>query len=114
MISETNKDFKIPPLYGKKSLSELIINHLTVEWPLTAKSIHFRIARHKGVSFQAVHKNLQQLQEKRVITKANQEYSLNIAWLEELVRFGANTKKAYLGKMARQEKLTQLKKQWVE
>ena len=99
---------------GKGVVSDNIVMLLSQEWPLTAKEIHHRVARHKEASYQAVHKSLFELMEQNVVLKSETQYFLNLGWLEELVRFGANTKKVYVEKTERLQKYRRLKGQWVE
>jgi hypothetical protein len=98
----------------KGVVSDNVVLLLSQEWPLTAKEIHHRVARQKEASYQAVHKGLLELMEQNVVLKSETQYFLNLAWLEELVRFGANTKKAYVEKTERLKKYRRLKKQWIQ
>lgn len=50
----------------------------------------------RPVSYQAVHKVLGELVEQEVLVKDGMLYRLNVEWLEQLIAFGFETKKAYL------------------
>lgn len=85
---------------GKNSASDLIVSTLTAHWPLSAKRIHNRIRQEyaSGLTYQAVHKSLQQLKEEGVLVKQGSEYLINLKWLENIAEFSNNVKKNYLGK----------------
>jgi len=64
------------------------------------------------VSFQSVYKAANQLLNENVLLKDDFNYKLNLTWLEELVKFGAQTKQAYKYKEEVKEKFQGLKEQW--
>lgn len=67
----------------KSTTKELIISVLGETWPLSAKKIYSKISRDTGVSYQAVHKVLNELADKGLIEKINSEYTLNTEWIEK-------------------------------
>lgn len=79
------------------TLGEMIIFTLAQEWPLSGKSLYLRAQRSyfQAVSYQAVHKAAGELVEQGVLAKEGMLYRLNVEWLEQLILFGFETKKAY-------------------
>ncbi len=94
-------DINLPGLGMKeKNIKDLIVEILSIEWPLTLKKIHNILKkRYKtGVSYQAVHKVLQELVDKEILIKNNREYSLNIGWIKKLKGFSEKLEKSYIEK----------------
>ncbi|MFH1752502.1 MAG: hypothetical protein ABH821_06225 [archaeon] len=83
--------------FGGSQPTPLIIQMLSKEWPLTAKQIFLRLnkIREKKVSYQAVHKLLIQLAEKKVIEKNNTLFSLNKEWIKKTRNFANQLEVAY-------------------
>ena len=79
------------------SVKDLIISILSHEWPLTSKSIHQRIIRLYSVecTYQAVHKQLKEMQGKRIVRKQGKHYLISEKWLNELSQFSTQLKKQY-------------------
>ncbi|MBR9705712.1 hypothetical protein GOV14_01630 [Candidatus Pacearchaeota archaeon] len=82
---------------NEKNIKDLIVNTLVVEWPLSLKKIHHILKkRYKvSVSYQAIHKALKELSEKRIILKNKLEYSLNPEWIKNLKEFSTNLEEMY-------------------
>lgn len=75
----------IPFLGGKGTLRDDILNTLSKENFLTAKEIFTRVKRQgeKDVTYQAVHKTIKQMVEKKVLMKEKQHYSIAKEWVEQ-------------------------------
>jgi len=91
----------LPEVNGKKlSSKDAIISLLSEEQGLTAKQLHSRIKRQKGlnISYQAAHKMLKELEQNKTITKKGRNYSLNIDWIEGIEKFSSSFKENFFGK----------------
>ncbi len=71
------------------STKDKIIDILAVEWPLSTKHIHFILKDQytTGVTYQAVHKLLQQMVQEKILTQTNKEWKLDESWIEEKLIF---------------------------
>ncbi len=77
------------------STRELVISLLSEEWPLSAKEIFERVKREgDAISYQAVHKAIQQLEEDSIVSKSGKDYQLNPLWISRQKDFfsGLNEK----------------------
>jgi hypothetical protein len=74
------------PVGDKASTREIILNILSVKKGLTSKEISNIIKREfsKNVSYQAVHKELKELCEEKIILKENRRYTINSEWVEKI------------------------------
>ncbi|MEM4390916.1 MAG: hypothetical protein QXX06_03585, partial [Candidatus Diapherotrites archaeon] len=63
-----------------------IVHLLSLEWPLTAKSVYNRLKRYYNVniSYQAVFKLLKELEKEDVLVCKNLHYMLNVEWLKQI------------------------------
>lgn len=80
------------PLLGvadEKNTKDLIVHILSKQWPLTTKKLFFILNKEHnlGITYQAVHKALNQLIGSKVIEKKGKDYLLCIDWLENLKKF---------------------------
>ena len=82
---------------GERKVKETLFRILAEEWPLTQKEIYFTAIRQHAlnVSYQAIHKSLKQLAEKRIVTKQGRKYALNKEWITQMRKFSENLEKAY-------------------
>jgi len=79
----------IPTLGKPKNVKDAIIFILTNEWPLSARKIYNRVKNNGlSVSYQAVHKTINQLVEKEVIIRSNGDYQISIEWAKRVKDFG--------------------------
>ncbi|MFH1239659.1 MAG: hypothetical protein V1672_00405 [Candidatus Diapherotrites archaeon] len=72
------------PLYSKpSSTKDNAILILGNEWPLSAKEIYSRVLKTYGlnVSYQAIHKALNELEDENIVEKNGKDYSLSKTWL---------------------------------
>ncbi len=79
------------PLLGEQSTTkESVIRILSQEWPLTTKEIYRKISKenNKTISYQAVHKTLNQLSDQHILTKQNRVYQLNPQWITNIKNLG--------------------------
>ncbi len=80
----------LPVINGDKTSSkDVIVSLLAYEHPLNAKEIHAKAKRRFGlnISYQAVHKSLNELLEEKIIQKTKKEYELNLNWINSLKKF---------------------------
>lgn len=84
-----------------KTAKDAIIHTLSTTFPLNAKKLHHTLEREQGmnITYQAVHKALLELENEHILTKHENAWQLNPAWLEKQERFFQNTKKKYAGKI---------------
>ncbi|MBU2100289.1 hypothetical protein KKG83_03830 [Candidatus Micrarchaeota archaeon] len=70
----------------EESIRNKIIEVLSENWPLTAKQIYIKLQRNYGVSvsYQAVHKQLKQMIEEKMLSKKKTEYCINKEWIEKI------------------------------
>ncbi len=83
----------IPKLGAQtSSVKDSIISVLANEWPLSAKVIYNRLQKNHGltISYQAVHKALNEMDKHKIISKENREYSLHKEWIEKSKKFFEN------------------------
>ncbi len=84
----------------KMSVKDLIITVMTTDWPLAQRKL-FNLLKKRyglGVSYQAVHKALQELVKKNIVAKNDKEYSLNLDWVKELQEFTGKLEESYITK----------------
>ncbi|MCR4336073.1 MAG: hypothetical protein NUV57_06095 [archaeon] len=79
------------------STKERIVLLLSDEWSLTAKEIYSKLEKlvKNPLSYQAVHKTLNQLITDRVISKKGRNYGLNKEWISNLKKFSENLEQKY-------------------
>lgn len=87
----------------RKTAKTAIIDHLSKEFPLTTKKIHHTLQREYGmdVSYQAVHKAIQELEKEKIVSKTNEGWQLDGEWLQNQEKFIQGTKQKYSGKKNR-------------
>ncbi|MAG22292.1 MAG: hypothetical protein CL943_03240 [Candidatus Diapherotrites archaeon] len=85
---------------GKKdSTKDLIIRVLSESWPLSVKEIYVRISQHgKNISYQAVHKVLNELVEEKILSHSGKTFQLNSEWVRSSKSFFHNLEKKLSGK----------------
>ena len=71
---------------GGSHTKQVVIDILSSEWPLTAKRLYNKLKKEYGIkiSYQATHKALQELTEKKILTKDKDGYIINKKWIKEL------------------------------
>ena len=88
------------PQLGKNAFNtrDLIIQTLSNKWPLNAKQIFNEVTKEakNPISYQAVHKVLNQLIEENVLEKNENGYQLNINWVKQVKDFSTKLEKAYI------------------
>lgn len=93
---------KIPSVNGngKNSVAEIMITILASEWPLSMKSVHYRLTKRHSmdVSFQAVHKAAKKLVEEGILERDKSQYFLNKTWIDSLHEFAEQIRKEYVAK----------------
>lgn len=88
----------IPQANAKgKSTKDLIISVLSKKWPLSAKEIYNILQREYGaeVTYQAVHKILNELQEEKILEKNGKSYQINKEWIGQVRKFGSELEDNY-------------------
>jgi hypothetical protein len=81
----------------EESVYNLIILALSEDWPLTARKLFYILKNKKKMTYQAVHKALQQLLKNKIVLKNNNEYLLNISWIHDAKKFLTNLEYKYSG-----------------
>lgn len=84
---------------SKKGLKENIISLLSNQWPLNAKEIYniVKLELDKDVSYQAVHKSLNELEERKILEKNNKKYKLSTKWIDREIKSLQEVKNKYSG-----------------
>ncbi|MDO8647850.1 MAG: hypothetical protein Q7R70_05570 [Candidatus Diapherotrites archaeon] len=74
------------------------IDLLSTEWPLSAKKIHERLQKLYAleISYQGVHKTLQEMIEEKIIKKNGNNYLLSIEWIQNTRKMLENVERTYL------------------
>lgn len=83
-----------------KSVKDLIVHILSMQWPLSAKKI-YNIIKNKynyNVSYQAVHKSLKILIDQGILTKKDKEFLISIEWIDNLKEFSEKVTANYKNK----------------
>jgi len=81
-----------------ESTKERIVSILSREFPLSTKEMHRRLVRQYGseVSYQAVHKLLNQMEAEGIISPNNKKYQLSAEWIQDLKKFSSKLEDIYL------------------
>lgn len=80
----------VPEISGSpKKARDAIISVLIHKWPLSIKEIYNQTKKHHSCSFsyQAVYKALNDLLDKKVLTKKGMKYEINIGWIKKVQSF---------------------------
>ena len=89
------------PEFGSKNMNskDAIISLLSRKFPLNAKEIFNEVKRsyESNVSYQAIHKTLQALEQEGVIEKAGSKYKLSRSWISNLGSFAKELQENYAG-----------------
>lgn len=89
----------IPQLNSNsKSTKDKVISILSNKWPLSAKEIFNILQREHGaeVSYQAVHKILNELQEEKILEKNGKTYQISKEWIQRVKKFGSELEEKYV------------------
>lgn len=80
-----------------KGVRACIINKLSQQWPLTLKQLHQHAIRDAGlnVSYQAIHKAIQQLEEEKIIAKGEKGYQLHAEWIKSVTHLAQGITHSY-------------------
>jgi len=83
-----------------KSVKNNIIHILAFEWPLTLREIYKKTTKtyNVDVTYQAVFKAVKELKERNVIVKEGKNYSLNVAWVNQVYDLADMIRSRYLDK----------------
>lgn len=91
--------FKVLSSSVGKSFSsrDLIIDTLGSEWPLSVKEIYYRLQKEHNldITYQAVHKCIQELENEKVLSKNGKKFSLSKSWIKNLKDFSLDLEKRY-------------------
>ncbi len=95
MINELSL-LKINP--SGATTKQKIVSVLSEKWPLSAKEIFENLKKHYSleISYQAIHKLLQELETERLIEKSNSGYQLNLSWIQQSKKTFEYVEKQYL------------------
>ena len=86
------------PLFGSNgSTKSLILKILSEEWPLSAKEVFNRVKKNskEPISYQAVHKCLQELVLETIAEKSEKGYLLSLNWIDSNTTLFAGLHAAY-------------------
>ncbi len=88
----------IPQLNSGRSVKDFVIESLIYDQHLTTKKLHSRLQHKYGISvtYQAVHKALNELLEQHVLRKKSKTYSINENWIIDLGKFVEQFKRGYM------------------
>lgn len=83
-----------------KAIKDIVFTILTTKFPLSLIEILNIVKKQYGVSvsFQSVRKAVLQLVESNVLVKEGKKFSINRAWILEVIKFGNGLQKQYFGK----------------
>ena len=90
---------------GARSTKDAIISILSEEWPLSAKEIYSKLFREQAVniSYQGIHKTLNDLENRTVISKTGRMYQLSKSWISNMKEFIETTDRNYQNKLGKYE-----------
>ncbi len=88
---------KLPIIGNPVKSRDIIISLLSSNWPVSTKKIYtlMRKRYNVSISYQAVHKILQELLTDGVVLKENKNYQLNPKWIKELKEFSERLESLY-------------------
>ena len=90
----------IPTLGKPKTVKDAIVSILSKEWPLTARRIYIKVkSLDLDVTYQAVHKALNELVTEEITKKEENKHKLSEAWIEKIKEFGIKIDLLYKGEM---------------
>jgi hypothetical protein len=87
------------PNIKKNSTKDIIIKIMSYEWPVSIKKLKTTLKKEYGinVSYQSIYQNLNELIEKGIVEKKNNEFLLNLDWIEQIQEFGKAVELTYKG-----------------
>ncbi len=79
------------------NVKNALVQKLSKQWPLTLKQLDHALKREFGmdVTYQAIHKAMQQLEEEKVVEKTKEGFQLSMQWIEEIQNIARNIKEVY-------------------
>jgi predicted transcriptional regulator len=82
---------------SRGATKKLIVSVLTREWPLSAKQIYARLNQGHGLgcTYQAVHKQLKEMEFMRILEKQERGYLISEEWLDKVSTFCQSVKEVY-------------------
>jgi hypothetical protein len=77
------------PEFGEKRVKDLIIQILSVEWPLSLSQIHRKICKDYSlsVSCQGTYKAIIELLKNEILIKKDREYQIHSRWIKRILEF---------------------------
>ncbi len=90
---------RIPTTINMKAdTRDAIVSILAQKWPLSAKEVYSEAKETHGlnITYQGVHKVLNQLVDERTALNQDRKYLLNIEWIDNLRKFTDTAEKSYL------------------
>lgn len=81
------------------NVKNALVQKLSKQWPLTLKQLDHALKREFGmdVTYQAIHKAMQQLEEEKVVIKEKDGYRLNSEWIFHSAKKFGDLLKNYFG-----------------
>ncbi len=89
----------LAPYSKTKNSKSQIISVLGERWPLTTKEVFSELQKQFGttISYQAIHKVLQEMIDEQIVVKNGKSYELNNDWISNLTKFSSTLKEQYSG-----------------
>lgn len=79
----------------KQGCKEIIVSILSQKWPLAAKEIYNILKRQVAVTYQAVHKSLNELVSSRVVARKGKRYCLNPDFVVKMKKHWSAIEESY-------------------
>lgn len=78
-----------------RGVKEQVIQFLSSQWPLSAKSLYLKVRKQKSCTYQAVHKMLQEMLREGILAKQDNGYALNLDWIKRLKSTSDSLERTY-------------------
>ncbi|MEW5896709.1 MAG: hypothetical protein AB1668_03395 [Nanoarchaeota archaeon] len=87
---------QIPQINVNMPTKDLIVTILSSQFPLSLNKIYHQIKKQgHSITYQAVHKSVQELLKDKIITKLNKEYALDEEYIKQIKDFSLRLEFAY-------------------
>ncbi len=79
------------------NVKNTLVQKLSKQWPLTLKQLDHALKREFGmdVTYQAIHKAMQQLEEEKIVEKTKEGFQLHPEWILNITRLSNQISQAY-------------------
>ena len=81
----------------KADTRDAVIDTLAKTWPLNARQVYSEVrdTQHLNITYQGVHKVLNQLVKEKIAVTQDRKYELDAAWIKSLRKFAETADKNY-------------------